>query len=73
MVLAYTDGLIDLKNRNGDFFSEDTLNEFVLKHARLSSKEFNANLMELIEQFKGEQTYTDDFTILTCKLLPAVS
>ncbi len=71
IVLAYTDGLIDLKNRNGDFFSEESLNEFVLDHSHLSSKEFNGKLMELIEKFKGEQTYTDDFTILTCKLLPA--
>lgn len=68
MILAFTDGLTDIKNKNGEFMSEKMLYNFVKANYDLSATEFNRRLMERIEAFKGDQTYPDDFTILTCKV-----
>lgn len=68
MILAYTDGITDLRNKNDEFFSEKMLYNFVKANYDLSATEFNQRLMERIEAFKGDKTYPDDFTILTCKV-----
>ncbi len=67
-ILAYTDGLTDVRNKEGDFLDTDMINEFTFEHNHLPAEEFNARLMKEIEQFKEEQDYPDDFTILTCKI-----
>lgn len=68
MVLTFTDGLTDIRNEGGDFFSEQLLQDFVKSHYKLSASEFNAKLMEFIDSFRGKQNYTDDLTVLTCKI-----
>ncbi len=68
MILAYTDGITDLRNKNDEFFSEKMLYNFVKANYDLSATEFNRRLMERIEAFKGDKTYPDDFTILACKV-----
>src|SRR5690606_11352649 len=69
LILAFTDGLTDIRNKNGDFLSEKMLHDFVKNNYDLSASMFNKLLMDKIESFKGDQTYPDDFTILTCKFL----
>jgi sigma-B regulation protein RsbU (phosphoserine phosphatase) len=67
-ILAYTDGLTDLRNNDGDFLDADMINEFTFQNNLLSAEEFNKCLMKEIKQFKGHQDFPDDFTILTCKI-----
>lgn len=69
LILAFTDGLTDIRNKNGEFLNEKMLHDFVKNNYDLSASMFNKLLMDKIESFKGEQTYPDDFTILTCKIL----
>ena len=68
LILTFTDGLTDVRNEEGDYFDETALQQFVQNNSSLSAEEFNKSLMNKIEQFKGEQTYPDDFTVLTCKI-----
>jgi len=68
LILSYTDGLTDVRNPQGEFLKEEMLHRFVSAHYRLSASAFNDRLMQRIEEFKGEQTYMDDFTVLTCKM-----
>lgn len=68
MILTFTDGLTDLKNANGDFLNEQLLKDFLSNNYTLSAEDFNSQLMERIEAFKGDEVYTDDFTVLTCKI-----
>lgn len=68
IILAFTDGLTDLKNKEGDFLNEQIFYNFVRENYTLSAQDFNKSLMDQIEAFKGDQTYPDDFTILTCKI-----
>lgn len=67
-ILAYTDGLTDLRNNDGDFLDADMINEFTFQNNHLPAKTFNDKLMAEIQQFKGRQDFPDDFTILTCKI-----
>ncbi len=69
LIFAFTDGLIDIKNKNGEYLSDHMLHHFVKNNFDLSASTFNKLLMEKIETFKGDQSYPDDFTILTCKIL----
>ncbi|MEZ4981225.1 MAG: SpoIIE family protein phosphatase [Saprospiraceae bacterium] len=68
MILAYTDGLTDMENENGDYLTEDLVKDFVQRHQHCSANEFNEHLLDYIDSFKGRKTYTDDFTVLTCKI-----
>ncbi len=73
MILTYTDGLTDIADKNGAYFNDDILSNFVLANADLSAEEFNTSLMEQVDIFRGDQDYPDDFTVLTCKLTPTAS
>ena len=51
-----------------DNFDEETLCAFVKENYKLSAESFNTELMSRIDNFKQEQHYPDDITILTCKI-----
>jgi len=68
MILSFTDGLTDLKNNAGDYLRERLIYDFTKQYYTYSAAHFNNLLMERIEDFKGEQNYPDDFTVLTCKI-----
>ena len=68
LIVAFTDGLTDIRNEEGEFMDEEYGYHFLLRNYGLSAKAFNAKLLEEIERFKGTQHYPDDFTVLTCKI-----
>lgn len=68
-ILSFTDGLADLRNKKGEFYEDDKIEAFVLKHASKDVDSFNEELLKEIDSFKGETTYVDDIAILTCKIL----
>ncbi|MBX2875466.1 MAG: SpoIIE family protein phosphatase, partial [Saprospiraceae bacterium] len=57
VILSFTDGLSDIKNRQDEFLSDELIYDFVQQHYRLSASAFNQKLLTVIEQFKGEETY----------------
>jgi len=68
LIMCFTDGLADLQNEQGAFFDDNKIEDFVQNHSDISPKNFNKNLIEEIENFKGELNYVDDIAVLTCKL-----
>ena len=68
LILAYTDGLTDIRNEEGEFMDEAYGYDFLLRNSMLSASMFNEKLLEEIERFKGAEGFPDDLTILTCKL-----
>ena len=68
IILTFTDGLTDLQNEAGDYLNEQILYKFVRSNYRLTATDFNQKLMQHLEVFKGDETYPDDFTVLTCKI-----
>lgn len=67
-LLAFTDGLTDLRNRNGDYFNEKEVESFFTQNQLLPVNEINQRLLTKIEAFKSELSYPDDITVLTCKM-----
>ncbi|MFM8449543.1 MAG: PP2C family protein-serine/threonine phosphatase [Haliscomenobacter sp.] len=68
IILTYTDGLTDIKNAEGHYFTEELLSEFASDHYRQPAARFNEQLMDHIDEFRGQETIPDDFTVLTCKV-----
>lgn len=68
MILSFTDGLADLKNENGNYFDDAMITTFLEENQDLDVSTFNEELMKVIEGFKGDEPYTDDIAIVTCKV-----
>ncbi|MGB0929341.1 MAG: PP2C family protein-serine/threonine phosphatase [Chitinophagales bacterium] len=68
VIITYTDGLTDLENEVGEFFEMERLTTFVQANNTLPMDDFNMELLQKIKTFKGDQTYTDDITILSYRL-----
>lgn len=68
VIITYTDGLTDLENEGGEFFEMERLTTFVQANNTLPMDDFNIELLQKIKTFKGNQTYTDDITILSYRL-----
>lgn len=68
IVLAYTDGLTDVRNEAGELLDEKRLQDFVQEHWRKPAAEFNQELQAFIDAYRGSEHLPDDFTVLTCKL-----
>lgn len=69
LIFSFTDGLVDLKNEDGDYFEDEKIESFMATNSGKSADDFNAELLTEIDKFKGTQSYPDDIAILTCKIL----
>ena len=68
MILAFTDGVTDVTDENGEVIDEQEIYDFVKDNYRLTAVEFNEELMKKIDHYKHDERYPDDITILTCKI-----
>lgn len=71
MLFTYTDGLTDVRNDEGEEFSENKLIDFLKQHTQLGAKEINSKLLAHIEAYRGHQPFPDDITVLTCRVFKA--
>ena len=71
LLLAYTDGLIDVSNKAGERFEHERIEDFVRQHGHCKAEIFNQRLQRALDDFRGEQEYPDDVAILTCQITPA--
>jgi sigma-B regulation protein RsbU (phosphoserine phosphatase) len=67
-MLLFTDGLVDMKNEEGEYFSEEMIEKYLDDNRNSGAQEFNLQLMQELEAFKGKGEYPDDIAILTCKM-----
>ncbi len=70
LLLIFTDGLTDLVNPAHEYFEIEHIESFLRENYKSSATIFNNHLMEELDRFKGNQTYPDDITVLTCKINP---
>ena len=68
MILAFTDGLNDLRNDKGDYFDDERIKEFAFQHYLLKASSFVTELREEIDRFREKQTYPDDIAVIACKI-----
>jgi sigma-B regulation protein RsbU (phosphoserine phosphatase) len=66
-LVAYTDGLTDLKNKSGVNFSQNMLKAYINDHKELPANDMCDSIMNNIMEFKGNEDVPDDIAIMTFK------
>jgi len=67
-IVSFTDGLLDIKDDRGHFFSEEMLVELLLANRYSSAKSINHAIKFMVDEFNGTDEYPDDFTLFTCEI-----
>ena len=67
LILSFTDGLIDLKSANGEYFGDNEIERVLMTADVSSAKSFTAALQREMDVFRGDQDFPDDIAVLTCK------
>ena len=67
LLFLYTDGILDAKDKNGNFFKKENLKLFLRKNVKQSSEIIIDNLKREISEFTKETPQNDDITILALK------
>ena len=68
MVVSFTDGLVEIKDKHDQFFSEEMLIELVLSKNYSSANEINLAIKSMIDEYNGSVDFPDDFTLFTCEI-----
>lgn len=66
---SYTDGLTETFNENGEPFGLEKVTEIVVNNLDASLEQINGELLKELNKFRGQNTYNDDITLLSCKVL----
>lgn len=69
LFVGYTDGLVEVKNNDLEFYSPEKIAETIKANYNLSPGILNQTLLWNVIEFKQDQNYTDDVTILSLKFL----
>ena len=67
-VVLYTDGVVEAMNAKNEEYGEERFYQFVLTHARMTSKDFVRALVRDLDDHKGDAEQHDDITIATVRL-----
>jgi sigma-B regulation protein RsbU (phosphoserine phosphatase) len=68
MIVSFTDGLPDLRNKKNEYFGDTYLELFVEKNCALTPEAFNQKLLQEIDAFRCDNEIADDIAVLTCKI-----
>lgn len=68
IVFFYSDGLMDQQNEKGEYFDEKIIAEFVYQNRENGMQAINLELMDYLNQFRGNMNFADDITVLSCRL-----
>ncbi len=67
LIVAFTDGVPEVENKNGEDFGIEAMIEFIKSHRHLSAAELSASLFSTIKDFSQGKKFRDDFTLLILK------
>lgn len=67
LMVLYTDGIINSRDKEGTLYGADKLNETLLTMHNLSAKEVVDKLLESIKSYEAEQTQSDDISIVALR------
>jgi sigma-B regulation protein RsbU (phosphoserine phosphatase) len=68
ILIMYTDGLTEIMNADGAFYSIEMIDKMIGTKKRLSSKQINEDIINEAKKFAAKDVFLDDLTLLTCKL-----
>lgn len=65
-LFAYTDGLSEVRNENGEEFGDEQIKYHLLKSLNLEHADIPMALKLAADEFRANLPYTDDVTMLSC-------
>ncbi len=70
-ILAYTDGVTEVENDKHEEFGTETLADLFVAYANsgMTAQQVNDKIAETLMSYKGRKQYTDDVTLLCCRIL----
>lgn len=68
LFLFYSDGLIETKNRNGEYYTIERLIDFVESHGKLGADELLHAIDDEMKTFAGDVAFEDDITYIIVKV-----
>jgi sigma-B regulation protein RsbU (phosphoserine phosphatase) len=63
-LVIYSDGVTEANNSEGQMYGEQRLKEFLLKHGDVKAQDLLEQLLSEIEIFQGDQSQSDDITVI---------
>jgi sigma-B regulation protein RsbU (phosphoserine phosphatase) len=70
MFIAYSDGLTEAKNIDGDFFGQQRLIDFLLRLGNLDARAVGTALVAEVDRFSGGAQAYDDLSLVVLKRTP---
>lgn len=70
LYFSFTDGLTETENDQGEEFGLDRIKDFLVRNSRKDIRKIHKELLQEVDQFRGNSEYKDDITILSCKVEP---
>jgi sigma-B regulation protein RsbU (phosphoserine phosphatase) len=63
-LVLFTDGLVEIRNPEGEILSPERLRSLLLQHHDLPPKEFIKTIIDFAKDFRGNKPFQDDVTML---------
>ncbi|MAL18528.1 MAG: hypothetical protein CL670_12590 [Balneola sp.] len=63
-LILFSDGIPEARNVEGDFFTDEAFEEWLLDHKSLTPSQMMMNLLKTIDNFSRGQAQSDDITII---------
>ncbi len=67
VIVCYTDGVVELENKNNKDFGTESLEALIKKHKDKKAKDLNKQIMDSLIAYKGTMPYIDDIALFTCR------
>lgn len=67
IIVAFTDGVTEVENKEGEQFGIERLSQFFKSHSHLGANDLTATLFKIIKDFSQDIQFRDDFTLLVLK------
>lgn len=68
MFFGYTDGLTETINTKNEEFGTKRVQDILYENQDISLGELHEKILNAIDEFRGENAYFDDITMLSCKV-----
>lgn len=68
-LFLYTDGLTETENKHQVAFGTKMVVEHLKQYKKASAEEINTQLVNKLDKFRNGNPYSDDITLVTCKIL----
>ncbi|MFM8738626.1 MAG: SpoIIE family protein phosphatase, partial [Cytophagales bacterium] len=67
-LLAYTDGLTETANDDGQEFGQESIRAYFEQNHQKDLRTMHQDIIVQLDGFKGRNSYRDDITLLTCRV-----